>query len=836
MNDHEKREYRTVVLAALLHDIGKFMNRADSVRRKHPLFSADYVSQERFKEMAGDWIDIDLLRTLVMRHHEYYGMPEDLLVQGIKDRHIRALAYLISRADSYSSGERVDTEPSELDFRKARLQSIFTKIDIGKGNEVEPLYYNLSELTPAAVFPVPEEELTQLSHHYGRLHSAFGEAIENFKPRNFDGLFNGYLSLFEEFFWCVPSDTRDRYNDISLYDHLSTTSAIAACLYQYHSNDLDEKKITDDRDQKFMLVCGDLSGIQDFIFEIGSTNPKRIGKVLRGRSFYLSLLVEVAALKILRQLDLPLSCRIMNAGGRFTLLVPNTDEVKKALTDLKAEIEEWFYKRFLGKLALNIAHGVTLSRDDFGAGGFVKKYRELSRVVEVVKKRRFNGILAKGTLEEAMRNAFDTLQKDEEACEFCKLYPRAEGKARCFTCVDSEYLGRNLVSKRFLYYYDVEGAGHGVCAMGYTVTFNRNAEHDHVLMEKISDGVDSLPNPGYMKRYVANYIPDVRRGDVDLEEERPRSKETLCSYCGNPCSLEGGEEETTGEVVPPRKELVQDHLTLQCISAYTRKENKGRGADHLAVIKADVDDLGAVFNHGLGEMLTISRYASLSRMINYFFSGWLIDEIRNRYRMTYTVYAGGDDLLLIAPWEKALRLGMELERAFRNYVGGNPNITISMGINLMRPGSPIGLAVEGADKNLDRSKDCFSGKKDGITFFNTTARWKVLPMLVEFMELLNEAFRNDKLKVSASFLYRLLKYHEMYNRYDIYKEIEYLRFHALLARDVRRNIDDEDPDGARIIEALRRLYSVGDEFDDELMRNLKIPVFWTLYKNRGGEG
>jgi len=384
MSRGDEREYQTVILGALLHDVGKFMNRGESVRRKHPLFSADYVSTDAFKKLVQDnWIDIKLLKTLVQRHHEYFKMPDELLVQKIDEPHIRALAYIVSRADTYSSGERLDEEPAELDYKNARLMSILTRVNIEKEEgEPVPRYYNLRQLSPESVFPVLQDELTQLSHYYDKLHKEFGEDFAKFKPNSFDALFNGYLSLFEEFLWCVPSDTRDKYNDISLYDHLSTTSAIAACLYQYHSDNFDEQSITDDSLNKCMLVGGDLSGIQKFIFEIGSTNPKKLSKILRGRSFYLSLLTEAASLKILRRLNLPISCRIMNAGGRFVLLVPNTPFVKEELGRLKGEIDNWFYKRFLGKLSLNMAWGITLSRDGFTSAEFSKKQKELSNKIE----------------------------------------------------------------------------------------------------------------------------------------------------------------------------------------------------------------------------------------------------------------------------------------------------------------------------------------------------------------------------------------------------------------------------------------------------------------------
>ena len=830
MTEFNQREYRTVILGALLHDVGKFMNRGESVRRKHPLFSADYVSTDAFKKLVQDnWIDIKLLKTLVQRHHEYFKMPDELLVQKIDEPHIRALAYIVSRADTYSSGERLDEEPAELDYKNARLMSILTRVNIEKGDSI-PRYYNLRRLSPESVFPVLQDELTQLSHYYDKLHKEFGEDFAKFKPNSFDALFNGYLSLFEEFLWCVPSDTRDKYNDISLYDHLSTTSAIAACIYQYHSDNFDEKSITDNSLKKCMLVGGDLSGIQKFIFEIGSTNPKKLNKILRGRSFYLSLLTETASLKILRRLNLPISCRIMNAGGRFVLLVPNTSFAKEEIGKLKGEIDNWFYKIFLGKLSLNMAWGITLSRDGFTSEEFSKKQKELSNVLELSKKRRFNNIITDHeSLNKPMKEAFEILQKDGEACEFCKIYPKIAGKPRCQTCLDSEEIGESLVSKPLAYFYEGSKPD-GINIMGYNISF-KNKGDDWVLLEKIGDK-DDKENQDYIKRHISNYIPEKQNGDIDLENEKPEDGNTLCRYCGGPCKLEGDDKEN----IPPRKDLVRNHLTFQCISASTRRENVGKGVDHLAVIKADVDDLGLIFSQGLGDDFSISRYASLSRMLNYFFTGWLTNEIKENHRITYTVYAGGDDLLLIAPWEDALNLGSKIGMKFKSYVGENPNITISMGINLMRPNSPVGLATEGAEENLEKSKG--HSEKNRLTVFGTTVKWDEFNKLKEFMDSLNNAFNDEDEKVNASFLYRMLKYHEMYKNFAERDLIEGLKFHSAMSRDVRRNIERKDKHGNIInqefINILQPLYEVGEGFNESLMNNLKIPVFWTLYKNRGG--
>ena len=221
-------------------------------------------------------------------------------------------------------------------------------------------------------------------------------------------------------------------------------------------------------------------------------------------------------------------------------------------------------------------------------------------------------------------------------------------------------------------------------------------------------GQEINKNEGFIRRYISNYIPETKEGLIDLNNEHPEEGNTLCRYCGNPCKLEKDSEEN----IPIRKQLVAKYLTFQCISASATRGNNGKGVDHLAVIKADVDDLGFIFSNGLGEAFSISRYASLSRMLNYFFTGWLIEEIREKFPMAYTVYAGGDDLLLIAPWEDALKLGWQIGMKFKSYVGGNTNVTISMGINLMRPGSPVKLATKGADDNLKISKEKIRRERD----------------------------------------------------------------------------------------------------------------------------
>ncbi len=101
-------EYRTVVLAGLLHDIGKLLQRGSfgglDIKGKHPAISANFIAA--FAECFSEVSDGEVLKTLVQKHHESQHFEPDLNVNSISDEHVRTLANLVSLADNLSSGER----------------------------------------------------------------------------------------------------------------------------------------------------------------------------------------------------------------------------------------------------------------------------------------------------------------------------------------------------------------------------------------------------------------------------------------------------------------------------------------------------------------------------------------------------------------------------------------------------------------------------------------------------------------------------------------------------------------------------------------------------------
>src|SRR5699024_1312352 len=151
--------------------------------------------------------------------------------------------------------------------------------------------------------------------------------------------------------------------DVSLYDHSKTTAALAVSLWRWHE---ENQRVSDsDRDllqarkdwdeQKFLLIQGDFFGIQEFIFADGSQTRKNAVRLLRGRSFQVSLFTELAALRILEVLELPSISQITNAAGKFLIVAPNTPSVREKLQTLSKEFDQWFLEHSFGLAGIGIA-------------------------------------------------------------------------------------------------------------------------------------------------------------------------------------------------------------------------------------------------------------------------------------------------------------------------------------------------------------------------------------------------------------------------------------------------------------------------------------------------
>jgi CRISPR-associated protein Csm1 len=806
-------EYQTVILAALLHDIGKFLQRGSfgslNIEGKHPEVSSRFISayHSLFEQVS----DATLLKTLVQHHHEHGSFRPDLSVQDLPPGRTRTLAYLISKADNLSSSERGGRTEQYQDFKATPLVSIFGRVSLCKDEKANILRYHPLPLTDtsslSAIFP--DNFVEYRTGEMNQLLTSFGNEFQEFATladkSNFDCLFTHLLGFLQKYTWCIPSNTQEEIPDVSLYDHLKTTAATAACLYQYHiaTDTLDEEHIKDDT-ERFRLVVGDLSGIQDYIFDIATSGAGGVAKRLRARSLYIQLLTEVACHKILREMDLPFANIVMSSGGRFYLLLPDISEAKDVVQSVQHQVDDWFLRQLNGELALNLA-AVTFGKEGFEAGkgsktGFGKVLQDLNSELALRKRHRFAETLRDQqtwTEDAFLLGEFH----GEQLCRSCHKFPLS-GEDLCTHCEQDLRIGANLPRANYIAFFS-EGNVGDIPLLGYSasITSQLGFSRPPYLVFKLNHTyMRELYHYPALPKYIANYTP------------------TAESFNCDKCRMR-----STCEEKPDKPD---EMAKFNCL-AY---ESDGRPL--LGFLKADVDNLGATFIYGLkrdspeGGFDTISRLSTLSRQMDTFFSGWVERLTSSDFTHCYTIFSGGDDLFLVGPWSEITSLAARIKHDFTRYAG-NPQMTLSAGVFLSAPRFPISRASREANQLLDSSKNA---GRNAITILGYSIPW-------DRWELLERQWTELKPhldKVPSAFLYKLLQYGQMWNRYDHGKgDVLELRFQPLLAYSLARNtgLKKESPQIYDWAEGLVKIRP-GDENQGIMLDNLAL-IATLLILNKG---
>ena len=351
MND---KTLNTVVLAGLLHDVGKLEQRVKKdLGVRHEIKSKEFVMNVLFTvwPVADKFIDKDLLILLVENHHE----ASIARIKKSETPEKTSLMYLLSEADNTSAKER--GEDSKFSEREFQLYSVFDILAESEDSNPYPAqavfypgYWEKALSVDRDVFLKPLKELFR----------------RNDGELDFGKVYNSLYEFLLKYAYLVPDFTLSEYPRTSLFTHSVFTSAIAGCLYLYHkeNDNLREKDIKNDEIEKFIVYTGALSPVQEFLFSIEGENPKHIAKILRGRSALLSWTAEAIAYDILSEFSLPVSNLISKQGVKFTLLLPNTENAQKVLAEKEAGIIDFLAERF--SMRLNYASaGVKLCQRDF---------------------------------------------------------------------------------------------------------------------------------------------------------------------------------------------------------------------------------------------------------------------------------------------------------------------------------------------------------------------------------------------------------------------------------------------------------------------------------------
>ncbi|MCB1616905.1 MAG: type III-A CRISPR-associated protein Cas10/Csm1 [Pseudomonadales bacterium] len=810
MNNSRLEAGSRVALAAYLHDLGKFVERANIEVAKEKYAIHEQMYCKKNQRNGATWYSHKhaAYTALGFEYIERY-MPalkgddfspfgsmysptdaDDSLVNASAMHHRPEgfLQWIVATADRAASGfereefERYNEAEEGTDTGKnhyqARLLGLLEQIRLeGNGVNITPeglkYRYPLVPMSADGIFPKLREtcepsDNASAQAEYKALWDGFIDAIKEIPESHQQQLplwLDHFDTLWLTFTHAIPSATAFKTRpDVSLYDHSKTTAALATALWRYHADlehDQDEttsrmKSREDWDEKKFLLIQGDFYGVQDFIFSVGSETNKRAAKLLRGRSFYVSLLTECAALKVLEILNLPSTSQITNAAGKFLIVAPNTDETKKKITEVQKEFDQWFLNYTYGRGGLGLAVQ-DASCNDFVTkkeAGFASLMEKLFRNLETTKYQQFG--LCHDTNPPAVFS--DYLESFDNTLGVCQIDPFAPAAMQenslklSRLSADHILLGEHLTRcKRLLISSEPLSESRyslKVPVFGYFIHLTGNDEETGKFGPSARSGIlrrafdFSLPEEphavlwnGYSRRNINGYIPEFTVQDTQYPEK-----------------YKGADPINPGDI----KTL--NHIGCENRIPENGDVKKWVGINAVGTLKGDVDNLGAIFQKGL-QKPTFAKMAALSRQMNNFFAVYLPSLCRKEYRNTYTVFAGGDDFFLIGPWRSQIDLANQLRKDFEAYCANNPDLHFSSGISINKPGLPISYLADNGESALELAKSYSpDGKtitKNAFSLFGQTVHWEKADNLLQACQNLESLA--DEYKLSTAYIYSLLQ-------------------------------------------------------------------------------
>ena len=710
-------------IAGLLHDIGKLEQRA----RQDPWTPAPGIEREG-QPVHATWTIYFVQNNLPPAYRPagyagaYHHAPEKSPAED------KRLSELVALADKLSAGERADPI-EEIPGKTApprQMVTIFDRLKIDDKTRQDGWHYlPLGEigLDKKAIFPA--NRLTQdqeIDAYNGLCETVRSAARQDLADPQ--AYLENLLSALQRTTWCVPSAYYHSIPDVSLYDHSRMTAALAVCLAKEDASHIRallgavqrsfwEK--AEDQDAELLqtpvalLVGGDISGIQSFIYTISS---KGAAKTLRGRSFYLQLLTEAVLRYVLRELDIPYTNVIYTGGGHFYLLAP--PDAADKLTQIRQSVTRKLLKHHGASLYLAIGF-TEVPASGMRIGQFPQSWNAMHRQLARAKQQRYTELES-----ELSQKIFVPPQyggNPDDTCSVCGGDTRPvtdweeerEEEARiCSLCRSFvEQIGKRLPETRFIALGSAQpvdaqigGALDVLEEFGMPVQFLKTTD-------------DPLELPG-VNRVSVWSLDDLAGSNLPESDKVPVS-----------ISL----RYTLKKVPKDTFDKLQDKVE--------------GGFKRLGVLRMDVDNLGELFSKSLSEVATLARLSTLSFQISLFFEGWVKKLCEDKPDHIYPVYAGGDDLFLIGPWDMMPELALQIRSDFAEFTAGHPAVHLSGGMAFIGGKYPVYQAAKDAEDAEKQAKDLPA--KNAFSFLGQAWRWSLFESVMEKQEYLRKVVTRKNL-------------------------------------------------------------------------------------------
>lgn len=549
-------------------------------------------------------------------------------------------------------------------FGDGSLQNILTVI--AKGQH-EPIPYDRILTTKM------DSQLSTKSGHSGSIETIIEKLLsKNLGINEFaDKLFHA-LRFYYNF---TPSSGIP--SSVSYFEYIKSSAAFCHCLLN-----------ADQKEHPFLIVCGDVSGIQRFIYDIHNS---RAYKSIKGRSYYLTLLIESLLSKILISTNSPRTNVIYSGAGKFYLLLPNNAQNVQFLTSFEEQLQSQLFKEFqlglyvcLAWIPFNIGSYYQITTPekklvgeniegigDLWAAISEKAAKRKSRKYLTILKENFSEVFS-GQLEE---------EYNGEQTAICAVsgLPIPKTKDNILSADDDEPIYVHPLVKQQV----TLGAA---LQESNTIVEKRNKQTSAKQIEPLQLGISYSVSTDYSKGdRIILMNPEDEEQYLNFFEKTGSTEFTF--YGGNLQAVD-----------------VDNNLkTLEEIA----KPGPESSMHKIAVMKMDVDNLGRVFSSGMGQAYgTFAAFSDLSARLDWFFSGFINTMRNNELYKDYinVLYSGGDDVCIVGKWDKVINFSTELRKHFRAYVGNSDQLSLSAGIGIFGPKFPISKAISIADDALDEAK------------------------------------------------------------------------------------------------------------------------------------
>jgi len=865
-----------VVIASLLHDIGKIRQR--SGKKIEDKDNEQYIVGNRYLHAAHTAQSIDdagitdlfpFLKDLASSHHkknlsglEFIIREADGLASSL-DR--RSEVKNANNADVNKAYDNTNEYKEQSNYKLCRLNPIFSLINLSddaatseNGTKHQELVYDVDVLNYNSKPYIIQDNLKDYNienaeKYYINLYEKYIKDLKKiiFVGSNFDekNYINSIMFLNEKYFSLVPASCFKTYPESSLADHSIAVAAIANALLNRkkfkpgeNNSSLDDNFKADTSEKNnFCLIQGDFSGIQDFIFSLKGDSNKYVAKILRARSFFVSMITESIAHRLCKRLDLMPSSIVLNAGGKFVILSHNFSGLNEIIDEFKKSVKKEIEELTLGKTKFVIA-SYDFSDENFQFGRFSEVYEGLALKFEEAKLRyihdkyvykdyiddisRANNEVCDICGERPAKHSIFAGSKNDDlqVCEICKLFKDNGKKIPKTNLIEinlaSNSKNNNIVDLiQSIKLTDNEGL------------INKNIDHlsNYLSVSSIKQNHDCIYFDmtdyddefiGIAKKRIANYVPIFSKEDKD----DIRYKKI--------------EEKYNDELDKINEGAVKTFYHIAASSLNITKKNGDEtttGKDFLGILKADIDNMSQLFINGFNiskrdeegnNIINFPKIISLSRMIDYFFTFKIQKLIRNKYKNIYTIFSGGDDLFLIGNYKEIIELWKDIDEQFKEFTGHNKDIHVSYGVFLIKPNVPFGKIAEIAEEELTDAKKLDG--KDAI---------KILGYKMHNGELKEVLKKKEKYKLiydktSIQFIYKILTFIDMNKNLQSKKIIlENAKWRALLRYHIQRKLKDYEKKNEDLELLKSHLDGIScdiEKFSDKL----RILLSLIIYDNR----